>query len=69
MNIGERIRKYRGLNNLMTQKELARKTGITQTNICLYEKGKRLPGIKSLNKLAAVFNVKIEEFFKQEAAQ
>lgn len=56
MNIGEIIKNLR-LENGMTQTELASLLFTSQDTISLWERGKSLPDIKSVIKMASIFNV------------
>ena len=48
----------------MTQKELARLTGITQSYISAIEKGKYDGGVNTLQKIAHALDVSIDELLK-----
>lgn len=67
MNVGERIRAARKQAG-MTQKDLAEKTGICRSGICLYESGKRTIDINSLRKIASALNVPIESLLSDQTA-
>lgn len=41
----------------LTRNALAKKVGVSQTSIVLWEKGERSPSMKNIEKLAEVFNV------------
>ncbi|MGN0307114.1 MAG: helix-turn-helix domain-containing protein [Lachnospiraceae bacterium] len=56
MDIGARIKKER-LNLKLTQKKLAKQLGISQKTVSSYERGKCIPPIDILKKLAETFNV------------
>lgn len=56
MNIGNRIRELRVLNNL-TQSQLAQFVFVSQDTVSLWERGKSLPSIQELIALVKVFNV------------
>ena len=53
MNNLRRIRKERKL----TQKELSRKTGISNVNLCRYETGNRKLPVETAKKIACVLGV------------
>ena len=51
----------------LTQKELSEAIDISSSAIAMYETGERTPPIKKAKKIAAFFNVKIDDiFFGQE---
>jgi DNA-binding XRE family transcriptional regulator len=50
------MRKYRFLNNKMTQQELGKKIGLSSQIIVDIETGKRLPSPKVVNKIARLLN-------------
>ncbi|MGN1314634.1 MAG: helix-turn-helix domain-containing protein [Lachnospiraceae bacterium] len=56
MDISTRIKKER-LNLNLTQKKLAKQLGISQKTVSSYERGKCIPPIDILKKLAETFNV------------
>ena len=56
LKMQERIKELRLENNL-TQKELAKILNITQAAYNVYEKGKSLPNIEMIRKIANVFKV------------
>lgn len=47
----------------LTQKELAKNTGISASSIAMYETGERRPSLKKAKVLADYFEVTIEEIF------
>lgn len=56
------LSELRGEYNL-TQKELAEKTGISESAIAMYEVGERTPSLKRAKILADFFDVSIEDIF------
>ncbi|MEM6804613.1 MAG: helix-turn-helix transcriptional regulator [Bacteroidota bacterium] len=66
-NIKNNIRKLRFLQDEMTQQELAEKVGVTRQTILAMEKGKYSPSLELAFKIAAVFEVPLEEIFSYEA--
>ena len=56
MEIGKCIKRLR-LENDMTQKELARKLGLTSKMISFYENAERIPPLDIVLKLVSIFNV------------
>jgi putative transcriptional regulator len=61
--IRNEIRKYRFLNDEMTQEELASKVGVTRQTIIAIEKGKYSPSLELAFKIAHVFKVPLEIVF------
>jgi putative transcriptional regulator len=62
--IKNHIRKFRFHNNEMTQQILAEKVGCTRQTIILMEQEKYVPSLALAFRIAAVFNVTIEEIFE-----
>ena len=60
---GKRVKELRKKNNL-TQEQLAEKIGVYQKQIRNIETGVCFTTFQTLEKLAQVFNVEIEELFK-----
>lgn len=54
--IGEAIRKLR-VERKLSQKEVARLTGITQTTLSIVENTQARPSVKNLNKIAKALRV------------
>ena len=65
MNFGEIFKKIRLENNL-TQKEVARRIGIKQTNISSWENNKTRPEYENLIKLSNIYDVTIDELLGVE---
>lgn len=63
--IGKNIRDLRMAKKL-SQEDLAFKTGMHQSQIYRFEKGKQLINIKHLEKISNVFGVPVVEFFKTD---
>ena len=61
--IGEKIREIRCLRGL-SQKQLAEKSGYTQTAISHFELGKRDLTLSALETIAKVLNVNVQDFFE-----
>lgn len=59
----KRIRKEKGL----TQSELGRKLGISQTMIVQYESGRRNPKIETVQKIANALQVPISEIYERNS--
>lgn len=58
--LGKRIKQFRELTRL-TQEQLAEKARISTTHLGLIETGKRRIGLKTLQKVAKVLNVKVRD--------
>lgn len=65
--IGNNIRKLRFLCDEMTQKELAKKVGVTRQTILAIEKGKYSPSLDLAFQIAHVFDVPLTDVFFYEA--
>ena len=61
--IGNEVRKYRFLNDEMTQKDLAQKIGVSRQTIVAIEKGKYSPSLELCFKLSIVFKTPIDQIF------
>lgn len=57
------MRKYRFLNNEMTQEELGKRIGLSRQSICDIETGKRLPTLRQAYKISKLLNTTIEDLF------
>lgn len=66
--IGKKIKEYREASK-MSQLELAVEVGVEQSNVCLWEKGKFLPTIENLIKIANIFGLKLWAFLKEAFEQ
>ena len=64
--IGNRLKTLREEHTLL-QKELAKKLGLTQQTISLYESNKREPDIKTLKKIANFFEVSVDYLIENES--
>jgi putative transcriptional regulator len=60
-----RLKVYRAMHDL-TQELLAKKLGVTRSTVVSIEKGKYDPSIGLAFRIAALFNVKIEDVFEYE---
>lgn len=49
----------------MSQRELAKKVGITDSAICQYESGKRSPNIQTLKKIAEILGCSVDDLIKE----
>lgn len=57
------LKEYR-LKALLTQEELAKKLGVTDGAITMWETGKRKPNIIMLKKLAVIFHCTTDDLLK-----
>jgi putative transcriptional regulator len=64
--ITNEIRKLRFFANEMTQQQLAEKVGASRQTIISIEAGKYSPSLEMAFRIAAAFNVKINEVFDYE---
>lgn len=64
--IGNHIRTLRFLCDEMTQKELAKKVGVTRQTILAIEKGKYSPSLELAFQIAQVFEVPLTDVFFYE---
>lgn len=63
MNIGNNIKSFRNKKGL-TQKELAKNIGVTDITIQNYENNRREPKIETLDKIASILGVTIDDLVK-----
>jgi putative transcriptional regulator len=61
--ISNNIRKLRFFHNEMTQKELAKKVGVTRQTILAIENEKYSPSLELAFRIALVFDSPLEEVF------
>lgn len=61
--INNNVRKYRFLNDEMTQRDLAKVLGVSRQTIVAIEKGKYSPSLELAFKLSNVFDMKIDDLF------
>ena len=61
--INNNVRKYRFLNDEMTQHELAKKLGVSRQTIVAIEKGQYSPSLELAFKFSKVFDLKIDDIF------
>lgn len=59
-----KIRRYRFENNEMTQEELGKRVGVTRQTVIALEQNKYTPSLMLALKIAAEFNVKVEDIFQ-----
>lgn len=64
--ISNNIRTLRFLNGEMTQKDLAKRVGVTRQTIVAIENAKYSPSLEVAFKIAHVFNVPLEEVFSYD---
>jgi transcriptional regulator with XRE-family HTH domain len=65
MNLGEKIKKIRCEGGL-TQKEVAKKSGITVSFLSQVEKNKATPSLKSLHNIAQALGIRIDYLFSED---
>lgn len=63
MDIGNKIKKHREINNL-SQEQLADKIFISRQTVSNWENNKFYPDIKSLSMLCNIFDVSLDDFIK-----
>lgn len=63
MTIGEKIAQCRDVLG-MSQRELAKKSGLTSPAICQYENGKRIPDLKCFVAICKTLGVREDKFLK-----
>ena len=63
--IGKLIKTLREKAEL-TQEQLAKKAGVSHSYISLLETGRRMPTIKTADKLAAALGVRLIDLFEEE---
>ncbi|EFA90394.1 helix-turn-helix domain-containing protein [Peptoniphilus lacrimalis] len=68
MTLGEKIRKYRILNNL-TMKELSEKLGMSISAIQKYENGTVIPKTDIIQKISKILNVPINKLLEETSAK
>jgi putative transcriptional regulator len=64
--ISNNIRKLRFFHNEMTQKELAKKVGVTRQTIVAIENAKYSPSLELAFRIALVFDAPLEEVFSYD---
>ena len=64
-NLGNRLKELR-LTHRLTQQEIAEKMGIPKSTYGNYERGERGVPLSQLNKLCAIYNVKMDDFVKED---
>jgi transcriptional regulator with XRE-family HTH domain len=62
-NVGRRLRQIRRQKDI-TQEQLAEAVGVSAESISNIERGKNAPSFETLEKLAAVLEVEVGEFFQ-----
>lgn len=66
--IGKNIKHLRKKKKL-SQQALAKKIGLSRSNIAAYEAGNSEPGVAKLTKLAMFFDIKLEDFIGKELSK
>lgn len=64
--ISNNIRKFRFLNDEMTQQQLAEKVGVTRQTIIAMEQEKYSPSLELAFRVALTFGVPLEEVFSYD---
>lgn len=64
--VGRRIKKVRVIDLDMTQKQFAKKLGVTQPMISKYEKGEIIPPAEILLKIAKLGKTTVEKLLEGE---
>lgn len=64
-----KVKKSLRLERGLTQKDVAKRIGISQANIACYENGVYNPKLQYSLKLAALYNVTLDELFETEEAK
>jgi putative transcriptional regulator len=64
--VSNNIRKLRFYHNEMTQKELAKKVGVTRQTIVAIENAKYSPSLELAFRIAFVFDSPLEEVFSYD---
>ena len=62
MDVGERLKKIRKLKGI-SQRELAKRAGVTNSTISMIEKNGVSPSVSSLKKILACIPISIGDFF------
>ncbi len=65
VSIGEAL-KYQREAAKLTQRQLAKETGITQVNICRWERGEVMPSIDFCVKLADFYGISLDELIGRD---
>ena len=65
MEIGKRIREYRKIYNL-SQEQLADKIFVSRQTVSNWENGKTYPDIQIIVSLSILFNVSVDELFRED---
>lgn len=68
MKFGEQLRTLRN-SQKMTQKELADMLGISPSTIGMYEQNRRIPDIKTLTQIAAIFEISLDALLTNNIEQ
>ena len=67
INITNKVKMYRFMNDEMTQKELADKVGVTRQTIMAIESAKYSPSLEVAFKIAEVFDLPLERVFQYKS--
>lgn len=63
MTVGEKIAQYRDVLGI-SQRELAKRSGLTAPAICQYESGRRIPDLKCFVAICKTLGVKTDKLLK-----
>lgn len=63
LQIGNKVRTLRFMNDEMTQKDLASKVGVSRQTIVAIEKGQYAPSLELCFKLSIVFGIPVHQIF------
>jgi putative transcriptional regulator len=69
MKLRNNLRKFRFMNNEMSQQKLADLIGVSRMTIYSIEKGKYVPSTLLAIKIARIFDVAVEEIFYIEEGE
>jgi len=67
--ITNQVKRFREMNDGMSQAELGKKVGVTRQTIIAIEQNRYSPSLESAFRIAAVFETSIEEIFQWQENQ
>ncbi len=67
--ITNHVKRFREMNDGMSQAELGKKVGVTRQTIIAIEQNRYSPSLESAFRIAAVFETSIEEIFQWQENQ
>lgn len=68
MSIGDQIRAAR-LEQGLDQRDLAARTGVSQSQICHIEAGKRVPSVRLLVRIALILRASVDRLLADEISE